>query len=89
MPKKQKQGQNHDQNKSQKASEFIETKFGSRAISEMNHSRVVALPKIALNNLCGTSEPKRMDVSLVQNNKGEQFLKLSPCACEKPKGSKK
>jgi hypothetical protein len=69
-------------------SEFIETKFGSRAVSEMNKSRVIALPKVALSNMCNNSEPTRLEVSLVQKQ-GEQYIKLSPCTCEISKGEKK
>ncbi|AJW71037.1 hypothetical protein [Nitrosopumilus adriaticus] len=71
-----------------KVSEFIETKFGSRAVSDMNKSRVIALPKVALSNMCDNSEPTRLEVSLVQKQ-GEQFIKLSPCTCGNPKGGKK
>ena len=90
MAKNQKQGQKHDQNnknKSKTDSPFIETKFGSRAVSEMNHSRVLALPKVALNNMCDSGPPKRMDVTLVQKG-DESFLKLSPL-CDVKKEVKK
>ena len=57
-------------------SEFIETKFESRAVSKMNKSRVITLPKVALSNLCGSNDPCRLDVTLVQKGK-QKFIKLA------------
>jgi len=54
--------------------EPIETDFGQRQVSHQNFSRIVALPKIALQN-CGIKS--QVTVTLVQQN-GEKFLKLSP-----------
>lgn len=62
-------------------SNFSETKFGSRAISEMNKSRVITLPKVALSNLCGSNDPCRLDVTLVQKGK-QKFIKLTLSQCE-------
>ena len=54
--------------------EPIETDFGQRQVSHQNFSRIVALPKIALQN-CGIKS--QVSVTLVQQN-GEKFLKISP-----------
>jgi len=54
--------------------EPIETDFGQRQVSHQNFSRIVALPKIALQN-CGIKS--QVTVTLVQQN-GEKFLKISP-----------
>jgi len=51
------------------------TDFGTRKISSQNFSKVIALPKIALENLGTTASNLRIE--LVQE-KGEKFLKLSP-----------
>ena len=58
-------------------SEFIETEFGTRKVSHINQSRMIALPKMALQNACGTTDDLSMTVSLVQKGK-EKFLKLVP-----------
>ena len=58
-------------------SEFIETDFGDRKVSHINQSRMIALPKMALQNACGTSDGLTMSISLVQKGK-EKFLKLVP-----------
>jgi hypothetical protein len=58
-------------------SEFIETEFGDRKVSHINQSRMIALPKMALQNACGTSDGLSMTISLVQRGK-ENFLKLTP-----------
>jgi hypothetical protein len=58
-------------------SEFIETEFGTRKVSHINQSRMVAIPKMALQNVCGTTDNLTVKVSLVQNGK-EKFLKLVP-----------
>jgi len=52
----------------------VETDFGIRQVSHQNFSRIVALPKIALQN-CGIKS--QVTVTLVQQN-GEKFLKISP-----------
>jgi len=68
------------QKKPNEESEFIETKFGDRKVSHINQSRMIAIPKMALQNACGTSDGLSMSISLVQNGK-EKFLKLTPI-CE-------
>ena len=65
------------QKKPEKVSEFIETEFGDRKVSHINQSRMIAIPKMALQNACGTSDGLSMSISLVQNGK-EKFLKLTP-----------
>jgi len=57
----------------QKMAESI-TDFGTRQVSHQNFSRIVALPKLALQN-CGIDS--QVSVKLIQQN-GEKFLKLSP-----------
>jgi len=57
----------------QKVAESI-TDFGIRQVSHQNFSRIVALPKLALQN-CGIDS--QVSVKLIQQN-GEKFLKLSP-----------
>ena len=61
-------------------SEPMITDFGTRKVSHQNFSRIVALPKLALQN-CGIDS--QVSVKLIQQN-GEKFLKLSPT---KNKGS--
>ena len=63
--------------KPKEESEFIETDFGDRKVSHINQSRMIALPKMALQNTCGTSDGLTMSVSLVQKG-DEKFLKLTP-----------
>ena len=58
-------------------SEFIETEFGDRKVSHINQSRMIAIPKMALQNACGTSDGLSMSISLVQKG-NEKFLKLTP-----------
>lgn len=65
------------QKKPNKVSEFIETEFGDRKVSHINQSRMIALPKMALQNACGTTDDLTMTISLVQRGK-EKFLKLVP-----------
>ncbi len=55
-------------------SEPVITDFGLRKISQQNFSKIVALPKVALEN-CGITS--HVHVKLVQS-KGEKFLTLSP-----------
>lgn len=61
-------------NKPNSDSESLVIDFGNRAISNQNFSKVVALPKTALEN-CGN--PTSLNVKLVQEN-GVKFLKLTP-----------
>ena len=59
----------------------IETDFGTRAISNQNFSKIVAIPKQALANCC-QGKAERVNIKLVQNEK-ERFLKLTPvCTSE-------
>jgi len=58
-------------------SEIFETDFGDRKVSHINQSRMIALPKMALQNACGTTDGLTMSISLVQKGK-EKFLKLVP-----------
>lgn len=53
----------------------VSTDFGTRKISSQNFSKVISLPKTALDNLGTTST--NLKVELVQE-RGEKFLKLSP-----------
>ena len=62
---------------SNEESEFIETEFGTRKVSHINQSRMIAIPKMALQNVCGTTDILTVKVSLVQKGK-EKFLKLVP-----------
>jgi hypothetical protein len=63
--------------KPKEESKFFETDFGDRKVSHVNQSRMIAIPKMALENLCDTTDGLTMAVSLVQNAK-ERFLKLVP-----------
>lgn len=65
------------QKKPKEESEFIETSFGDRKVSHINQSRMIALPKMALQNACGTYDDLTMTIILVQRGK-EKFLKLVP-----------
>lgn len=51
--------------------------FGTRAISDQNFSKIVALPKVALENF--DAKAKYVSVYLVQTD-SEKFLKLVPTA---------
>ena len=61
----------------EESDDFFETEFGDRKVSHINQSRMIALPKMALQNACGTSDDLTMTISLVQRGK-EKFLKLVP-----------
>jgi len=63
--------------KPEEESEFIETEFGDRKVSHINQSRMIAIPKMALINACGTADNLPVKVRLVQKGK-EKFLKLVP-----------
>ncbi len=63
--------------KPEEVSEFLETEFGNRKVSHINQSRMIAIPKMALINACGTADNLTVKVSLVQKGK-EKFLKLVP-----------
>ena len=58
----------------------FETDFGERKVSHINQSRMIAIPKMALQNACGTTDGLSMNVSMVQDD-GEKYLKLTPI-CE-------
>ena len=58
-------------------SEFFETAFGDRKVSHVNQSRMIAIPKLALKNLCDSTDGLTMAISLVQKGK-DKFLKLVP-----------
>ncbi len=58
-------------------SEFLETEFGNRKVSHINQSRMIAIPKMAPLNACGTADNLTVKVSLVQKGK-EKYLKLVP-----------
>jgi len=61
----------------EESNDFFETDFGDRKVSHINQSRMIAIPKMALQNACGTTDGLSMNVSMVQNGK-EKFLKLTP-----------
>lgn len=67
----------HTTKKPEKVSEFLETDFGNRKISHINQSRMIALPKVALENACGGTDDLTVNVRLVQNGT-ESYLKLVP-----------
>ena len=70
-------------------SEFFETEFGLRKVSHINQSRMIAIPKMALKNVCGTADHLTVKVSMVQKGK-EKFLKLVPiCETQKQTVEKK
>ena len=56
-------------------SNAVSTDFGIRKISSQNFSKVIAIPKAAVENL-GTRSTK-MRVELIQE-KGERFIKITP-----------
>lgn len=57
-------------------SEFIETSFGERTVSQQNFSYILALPKQALAN-CGIDRKAKVKITLVQS-KTESYIKISP-----------
>lgn len=62
-------------------SNVLEIDYGTRAISNQNFSKMVAIPKQALANCC-QGKAERVNVKLVQSGK-EKFLKLTPiCTSE-------
>ena len=67
----------------------VETDFGIRQVSHQNFSRIVALPKMALQN-CGCNlddKNIKVNVTLVQRD-DEKFIKVTP-VCESQTGEKK
>lgn len=71
MPKTQKIHRKTQQNRNQ---EPVITDFGTRKISQQNFSKIVALPRMALEN-CGITS--QVNVKLVQYN-GEKLIQLTP-----------
>ena len=63
--------------KPKQVSEFFETDYGPRKVSHINQSRMIAIPKMALKNVCGTADHLTVNVSMVQKGT-EKFLKLVP-----------
>jgi len=63
--------------KPKSVSAFFETDYGSRKVSHINQSRMIAIPKMALQNVCGTADDLTVRVSTVQTGE-EKFLKLIP-----------
>lgn len=70
---------NSIKNKPNDSSKPVIIDFGTRAISDQNFSKVVALPKVALQNL---GDITHLNVQLVQQD-GEKYLKLSPVQDQK------
>ena len=72
-----------------KVSEFFETDFGTRKISDQNFSKILAIPKGALTNCgCNLDEDVQVNVQLVQTGK-EKFIKLVPVCGPKTQSKKK
>jgi hypothetical protein len=67
MNSKKNSTKNHD-------SKSIIMDFGNRKVSQQNFSKIVALPKTALNN-CGITS--YVNVKLIQS-KDEKFIRLTP-----------
>ncbi len=63
-------------NKSSKKPETLVIDFGTRAISNQNSSKIIAIPKTALANF-GSKEIKKVNVKLIQSN-GIKVIQLSP-----------
>lgn len=61
----------------EESADFFETDFGNRKVSHINQSRMIALPKMALQNACGGTDDLTVNVRLVQNGT-ESYLKLVP-----------
>lgn len=76
MTKLQKIGTKNPRKNKISNSKPMVTDFGTRQISHQNFSRIVALPKMALQN-CGLDTSNQVNVKLVQEN-GERYIKLSP-----------
>ena len=70
--------------KPKEESKFFETDFGDRKVSHVNQSRMIAIPKLALENLCDSTDGLTMAISLVQKGK-DKFLKLIPIGIDSPK----
>jgi hypothetical protein len=74
MHKNEGNGSQIAKNKPDDSSKPVTIDFGNRAIVDQNFSKVVSLPKIALQNCGNVTE---INVKLVQGN-GEKYLKLTP-----------
>lgn len=79
MPKNSKKERKTSQKDQISDSEPMVTDFGSRRVSQQNFSKIVALPKMALQN-CGQNTTV-VNVKLVQD-KGERYIKLTPIRTE-------
>ena len=66
------------QNTRKKPTSMI-TDFGLRRISRQNFSKIIAIPKPALENC--NKEANQVNVQLVQE-KGEKYIKLTPVVME-------
>lgn len=88
MSEKSVKNANKGKNKKQNSNgEPIVMDFGSRKISNQNFSKMMAIPKPALSNLC-QEEVEEVNVQLVQQN-GERYLKLTPICSTKQTEVKK
>jgi len=62
--------------KSIEKSNSIEIEYGTRIISDRNSSKIIAIPKRALQNLSNTKF-RKLSIKLVFEN-GEKFIKMIP-----------
>ncbi len=62
--------------KSIEKSNSIEIEYGTRIISDRNSSKIIAIPKIALQNL-SNAKFRKLSIKLVFEN-GEKFIKMVP-----------
>ena len=62
--------------KSIEKSNSIEIEYGTRTISDRNSSKIIAIPKTALQNL-SNAKFRKLSIKLVFEN-GEKFIKLIP-----------
>ena len=67
--------------------EVFTTDYGDRKVSHINQSRMIAMPKMALKNCCGTADDLTVNVSMIQDSNGERFLKVKPLCEPKVKAS--
>jgi len=61
--------------KTRKANTSMITDFGLRKISNQNYSKIIAIPKQALENCQPNAD--RVNIKLVQESK-ERYIKLTP-----------
>lgn len=64
----------HNNAKNKEISDYLETDFGDRKISDQNFSKIIALPKGALVNC---ANPVKVNVRLVYHNE-TRYIKLTP-----------